>query len=174
MAGLIQKNEKHEFLYQYARAAFDDELQRFRNIEDKASKYLNLLSVVIVGYTLMLRLFSEKIFSNPAIISWLIFFSIFLTYLALITSWSFLFRALKFMDMPRLPLDDNFIDSFEPKNLPTIHFALMKACNNALTYARQGNTIKSQLLIKGYRDIGLAMWALSISVALIVAANFPL
>ena len=27
------KSEKHEFLYTYARAAFDDELQRFRNID---------------------------------------------------------------------------------------------------------------------------------------------
>ncbi|WP_166670346.1 hypothetical protein [Oceanimonas baumannii] len=40
--GSLMKSEKHEFLYTYARAAFDDELQRFRNIEDKSARYLSL------------------------------------------------------------------------------------------------------------------------------------
>ena len=49
------KSEKHEFLYTYACAAFDDELQRFRNIEDKSARYLSLLSVGIVAYTVILH-----------------------------------------------------------------------------------------------------------------------
>ena len=31
------KSEKYEFLYEYARSSFDNELLRFKNLEDKAS-----------------------------------------------------------------------------------------------------------------------------------------
>ncbi len=49
------KNDKYEFLYNYARSSFDDELQRFKNIEDKASKYISLFSILIVGFTALIR-----------------------------------------------------------------------------------------------------------------------
>ena len=156
------KSEKHEFLYQYARAAFEDELQRFRNIEDKAAKYLSFLSIGIVAYTLMLRFFSPVFFPPEEIIQWAICSVVVFT----------LYRALRFIEMPRLPLHEVFINEYEPKSLPTIHFSLMRTCSTALEYARAGNSEKSQLLIKGYREIGVAMWALSISAMLIVSASY--
>ncbi|AKO53502.1 hypothetical protein ABA45_14660 [Marinobacter psychrophilus] len=170
--GLLMKSEKHEFLYQYARAAFEDELQRFRNIEDKATKYLSFLSIGIVAYSLMLRFFSSAFFPPEGILQWAACSVIAFTYLALVSAWSFLYRALRFIDMPRLPLHESFINEYEPKSLPTIHFSLMRTCSTALEYARSGNAEKSQLLIKGYRDIGVAMWALSISAILIVSTSF--
>ncbi|WP_296592604.1 hypothetical protein [Methylophaga sp.] len=167
-----QKSEKHEFLYNYARNGFDDELQRFRNIEDKASKLLSLLSIGIIAFTLLLRYQSAFLFPPNQIISYLACITIALTYLAFITSWSFLYRSLAFIEMPRLPLDEKFIKDFEPKDLATIHFALTKSCSNALVFARAGNEIKSSLLIKGHKDIGIAMWFLTSSVVLIVLAKF--
>jgi hypothetical protein len=71
--------------------------------------------------------------------------------------------------MPRLPLDDKFIERYEPESLPTIQFALTKTCSEALKYARKGNAEKSELLIKSYKDIAFAMWSLTVSVILIVS-----
>lgn len=160
------KNEKHEFLYDYARAAFDDELQRFRSIEDKSAKYLSLLSVGIVAYTIMLRLYSSSFFPAESFIQWLTCTAVAVTYLSFISAWSFLYRALRFTEMPRLPFGDDFIRGYEPLDLPTIHFALTRSCVEALKYARQGNHDKTLLLIKGYKDIACSMWALSISATL--------
>lgn len=171
-SGAGMKNEKHEFLYHYARAAFDDELQRFRNIEDKAAKYLSFLSVGIVAYSLMLRFAAPIFFPPEGFWEWVTCMVIAVTYLALFTAWSFLYRALRFIEMPRLPLDESFIEDYEPRSLPTIHFALTRTCSTALALARAGNTEKSKLLVKGYREIGWAMWAFSISVILIVVMNF--
>lgn len=165
------KNEKHEFLYNYARAAFDDELQRFRNIEDKAAKYLSLLSVGIVAYTFLLRFYTASIFPAETFLQWCACIAVFVTYLAMISSWSFLYRALSFIEMPRLPLDDEFIGRYEPETLPTIHFALTRSCADALKYARKGNLEKSELLIKGYKDIAFSMWAISVSVMLLILSN---
>lgn len=90
------KSEKHEFLYTYARAAFDDELQRFRNIEDKSARYLGLLSVGILAYTVILRLYSDLLFPAESLLQWVACAVVTLTYLAFSSSWSFLYRALRF------------------------------------------------------------------------------
>jgi len=162
------KSEKHEFLYTYARAAFDDELQRFRNIEDKSAKYLSLLSVGILAYTVILRFYSDLLFPAESLLQWVACAIVALTYLAFASSWSFLYRALRFREMPRLPLDEKFIERYEPESLPSIQFALTKTCSEALKYARKGNAEKSEFLIKGYKDIAFAMWSLTLSVMLIV------
>lgn len=165
------KNEKHEFLYNYARSAFEDELQRFRNIEDKSAKYLSLLSVGVVSYTIILRFYSASFFPAETVIQWLACIVVVVTYLAMASSWSFLYRALRFTEMPRLPLDEEFINKYEPESLPTIHFALTRTCSDAIKYAREGNSEKSKLLIKGYKDIAFSMWALTLSVILILSSN---
>ena len=162
------KSEKHEFLYTYARAAFDDELQRFRNIEDKSARYLSLLSVGILGYTIILRFYSDIFFPAESILQWIACVVVALTYLAFASSWSFLYRALRFREMPRLPLDERFIERYEPESLSTIQFALTKTCSEALKYARKGNAEKSELLIKGYKEIAFAMWSLTLSAILII------
>ncbi|MBR9857735.1 MAG: hypothetical protein GYB38_08500 [Gammaproteobacteria bacterium] len=163
------KNEKQEFLYNYGRAAFDDELQRFRNIEDKAAKYLSLLSVGVVAYSVVLRFYSEEFFPPETLFQWVICIAVSITYVALFSSWSFLYRALRFTEMPRLPFDQMFLDEYEPESLPTIHFVLAKTCAEALKYAMKGNSVKSTLLIKGYKDIAFAMWSLTLSVILIMS-----
>lgn len=165
------KNEKHEFLYNYARAAFEDELQRFRNIEDKSAKYLSLLSVGVVAYTVILRFYSSSFFPAETVVQWLTCIAVAITYLAMASSWSFLYRALQFMDMPRLPLDKEFIKKYEPESLPTIHFALTRTCSDAIEYARNSNSDKTKLLIKGYKEIAFAMWALTLSVILILTSS---
>lgn len=163
------KSEKHEFLYNYARAAFDDELQRFRNIEDKSVRYLSLLSVGIVGYTIILRFYSDAFLFAESLLKWITCIVVAVTYLAFASSWSFLYRALRFREMPRLPFNKEFIDRYEPESLSTIQFALTKTCSEALKYARQGNAEKSKLLIKGYRYIAFAMWSLTLSAILIIS-----
>ncbi len=165
------KNEKHEFLYNYARAAFEDELQRFKNIEDKSAKYLSLLSVGVVAYTIILRLYSSSFFPAETTIQWFTCIVVAITYLAMASSWSFLYRALRFTEMPRLPFNEEFISTYEPESLPTIHFALTRTCLDAIKYARTGNAEKSKLLIKGYKDIAFSMWALTLSVILIISSN---
>lgn len=168
------KNEKQEFLYNYGRAAFEDELQRFRNIEDKSAKYLSLLSVGIVAYSILLRFYSEAFYPAEAFFQWIICFVVAITYAAFVSSWSFLYRALRFTEMPRLPFDQNFLDQYEPESLPTIHFTLAQTCAEGLEYARKGNSIKSNLLIKGYKDIAFAMWSLTLSVILIMSYSFTM
>ncbi len=151
------KNEKQEFLDNYGRAAFEDELQWFCNIEYKLAEYFSLFSVGIVVYLTLLRFYSEAFFPAETFVQWVICVAVAITYIALVSSWSFLYKALRFTEMPRLPFDQEFIDRYEPESLPAIHFTLAQTCADALKYAKKGNSTKSELLIKGYKDITFAM-----------------
>lgn len=166
------KNDKYEFLYHYSRSAFEDELQRFRNVEEKANKFIALLSIVIVGYTALIQAYAKAFFSPSTFIEYLCLTFIALTYIALVSSWSFLFRSLKFIEMPRLPLDQKFIDNFKEKELPTHHYTLSITCNDGLILARESVTKKSKLLIKAYKDISFAAWLISISLCLLTIITY--
>lgn len=166
------KNEKYEFLYNYSKAAFEDELQRFRSVEEKANKFIALLSIVIVAYTVLIQAYA-KIFSSPStFIEYACLIFIVLTYISLIASWSALFRSLKFIEMPRLPLDKMFIENFKSRDLATHHYTLSITCSDALISARDSVTKKSKLLIIAYEDISFATWLISISLCLLTVTTY--
>ena len=161
------KNDKYDFLYHYARSSFDDELQRFKNIEDKASKYISLFSILIVGFTALIRFSGSSLFPATNILDWITVIVVLITYISFISSWSFLFRALKFTDMPRLPLDDAFLDDYRSKDLPTNQYGLTVTCKEALHLAREANTKKSKFLIKAHSEISISVCFLSLSLILL-------
>jgi len=162
------KNDKCEFLYGYGREAFEDELKRFRNIEDKSAKYLSFLSIGVVAYTLAVRLFSTSIYPWEIPLQGVSCLAVAITYLYMISSWSLLYRALKVAEMPRLPFDLAFIEKYEPETLPSIQFALMKTCSSAVKHARSVNIEKSKLLCQGYESVAMSMIMLTISLVLIL------
>ncbi|EOX4985420.1 hypothetical protein ACT7TF_003378, partial [Vibrio cholerae] len=159
----LMKNDKYEFLYNYAKSAFDEEIARFKNLEEKASRFIGLYSILIAAFTAVVTASVGVIIPLDIWYKWLILSVIVVTYVSFISSWSFLFRALKFMDMPRLPLDENFLQQFRERDLPTNHYALSMSCSNALKYARQANGQKSNFLQKAHKEIEVSVWLLTIS-----------
>ena len=155
--------EKYKFLYEYSRAGFEDELQRFRNMEDKTAKFLSFLSIIIVSYTLMLRFYSDLLFPIESCLQWIAIVSILITYIGLISSWGALFRSLVLTKMPRLPLDKSTVEFVENNDLITVYYHLSLTSVNALSQAKESNVGKSKLLNIGSRDIAFSMWALCIS-----------
>src|SRR5690606_31404654 len=98
------------------------------NIEDKSAKYLSLLSIVITVFTLLLRFLSSKFFPPKSVFEWASCVAVFLAYAAMISSWSLLFRSLRPVQMPRLPISDAFFSQYDSQTLVTNHFELSKVC----------------------------------------------
>lgn len=166
------KNEKFEFLYEFAKASFDEELTRFRSIEDKASKFIGLLSIMILGYTAIIR-FSGKVFFPPEnTYQWITIILIFLTFLALVSSWSLLFRTLCLIEMPRLKFDEEYIQEFKENSFSTNHYLLSMACSKVLAEARESNSVKTNLLNIAYRDMTYSAWFLSLSLLMLTITAY--
>ncbi len=166
------KNEKYEFLYYYAKSALDDELQRFKNHEDKANKFISLLSIVIVGYTVIIKTYSDTFFPPSRFLEWLCLTLVSITFLALVSSWSKLFSSLNFIQMPRLPLDNEFIEKYKNQSLPTNQYTLSITCENALKFARKSVEKKSDLLMKAYEEIAFSAWLITISTIIMVITSY--
>lgn len=165
------KNDKYEFLYNYGRAAFEDELKRFQNIEAKAGRYLSFLSVGIVAYTYMVKTYAAVFFppSNPA--EWLVLVLVAFTYFSLICSWSHLYRAIRFIEMPRLTYNYKIIEFVENADLVSVHYHFSKMAAHALELGREGNRQKSKLLTLGYKDIVLSAFLLTFSALMMTGLN---
>ncbi|MCB2261864.1 MAG: hypothetical protein LGR52_02830 [Candidatus Thiosymbion ectosymbiont of Robbea hypermnestra] len=160
------KNEKYEFFYEYARASLDDELNRSSRIEEKTGKFINLLSIIVAAYSLLLRYLVPDIFPLQGVFRWSIVVAIAITYLGLLLSWGFLYKALKFVEMPRMPLDDKFITMFKNRTLPTNHYTLGITASQALKDARKANSDKLELVRMGYRGMAFSVLCLSVSLLL--------
>lgn len=164
------ENHNHHFLYQYARSIFDEELQRFRNLEEKAAKFFGFLTAGIAVYTFLLGELATEIFPPQNFFQGCACIAAGLTYAAMMSAWSFLYRAIDLKKMPRLPLDDDLITAYKQEPLHKVHLALARSCAKALEAARDQNTQKARLLTQSYEDITFAMWTLSASIVFTLIA----
>jgi hypothetical protein len=162
------KNDKYAFLYDFAKGSFDGELQRYRNIEEKASRYMAFLSILIVSYTTILRFSVDLFFPVDGFFKGLAVVLVCISYVSLCSAWSLLFRAVRFVEMPRLPCDDETIEDFDKHGLATMHLSLAKTCIEGGGIAREANSRKVRLLMKAHDDIGVCTWAITLSVGTLV------
>src|SRR3989338_2369604 len=152
------KNEKYELLFFHAKSSFDAELDRFKSIEEKASKFISLLSIAIAAYGGGLTYFMEQYLPPDSVTEWVFTIVVLFALLALASSWSLIFRSLYFVEMPRLPLDDETFRNIEAHNLATNHYLLSKTCQEGTLLARKAIDKKLELLRLSYTDIALSAW----------------
>lgn len=157
------KNEKYEFLFEHAKASFEVELERFTSAEEKAGKFISLLSIAIAAYGASVALILERYMPIDSMAEWLFVFISFLALMALASSWSLIFRSLNFIEMPRLPLDNETFNCVEENNLATIHFLMAKTCQEGTDIAREAVNSKFDLLRIAYTDIILSAWSIFVS-----------
>lgn len=162
------KNEKYAFLFEHAKASFEVELERFSSAEEKASKFISLLSIAIAAYGASVALILERYLPIDSITEWLFVSFSALALMALASSWSLIFRSLNFIEMPRLPLNDETFNSFEKNNLATIHYSMAKTCQVATDIAREAVNSKFNLLRIAYTDIILSAWSIFASFLVLV------
>lgn len=164
--------EKKEFLYQYARDAFNSELDRFKSAEEKAAKFITLLSIAIVAYGASLKVFAEAYMPPKTILEWVLFMVVGFTLLALASSWSLLFRSLNMIQMPRMPLTDKTFENFRHLELDNLQHDLAQTCRKGLDLARANVDCKFSLLKLAYRDITLSAWLIIVSFSIVGLISF--
>lgn len=175
-----EEKDKADFIFQHAKARFDDEIERFKNMENKASKFIGLLSIVIFGYTTLIRLSGGVFFPPKTAIDWVTFSFVTLTFLALAASWGLLFRSLKFREMPRLHIDKNYIEEFKKTKLFENQYLIAESFSDSFGLARAANTDKTKPLLHAYTFMSLSACLLLASLILLATTaylkngNFPM
>lgn len=155
---------KWEFLYQYAVKALDQDIERFHNLDDKISKFITIITIIISVFVATIPFVFKNHVPPKSIYEYLFMILLFFTFIALCSAWSFLFRALKLTDVPRMPFNDDIISLFkdDKKNTDRILLALSQSCLKAFEKHKEVNKTKVDHLNKAYDDI---FWASSFIIA---------
>ena len=107
---MIKKSEgikkMREVAHEYAKFSLTYELKRFETIDSKATKFLSFVSVMFgLQITVVSKVFDD-LFPPESGMQCIIVFLLFLLSVFLISSWFYLFRAIKVTDVPTLMLKE--------------------------------------------------------------------
>lgn len=131
----------------------NEEINRFIRIDDKAAKYLSILTLVAAvsgffGKWIIVNLIPPKSGAELAldIVGATLFIMIFV-------SWVLIFNVLRIHTVTKMPLDDETIDFFDNNELVYIYYALALANKDALAENRRITNLKSKRLYNGYISV---------------------
>ena len=164
--------EKYKVLYEHQKNQFEKEVERYRRLEEKATKYFGSMTIAVGAYLFLARWAIENITPPKNPIDWVVIISIAITFLSFMSSWSFSFRATKLSDIIRMPSDATLIDYFTDNQRGTVLLGLSRKYSEAITEIGKNYREKLALVRKTYSEITFTAWALSISVALITASQW--
>jgi hypothetical protein len=131
----------------------NEEISRFIRIDDKAAKYLSILTLVAAvsgffGKWIIVNLIPPKSGTELAldIVGATLFIMIFV-------SWFLIFNVLKIQGIKTLPLDDETIKFFDNNELVDIYYGLARGNKDAFEENGKITDLKSRKLHYGYISI---------------------
>lgn len=158
--------ERYKFLYELSRKALDEELDRYKKLDEKASRFLSILSIGIVAYTALLNAGASKIFPlhNVSLAGWMFVILAVLTFIALLSSWFRIFNSIKLSKSPRISIGPQTNIIAEEEELITMYYALSLSCQAAMATARSILEEKTGYLESAYKEIQFSTYLLGASV----------
>lgn len=147
--------ENYKFLYELSKKALDEELDRYKKLDEKASRFLSILSIGIVAYTALINASSPKLqaMSSLGFSGWVFVTLTALTFVALFSAWFRIFNSIKLSDSPTIEIGKTVNELAEDEELITMYNALALSCQDALSLARPVLKAKTDYLESAYREI---------------------
>lgn len=147
--------ERHKFLYELSKKALDDELDRYKKLDEKASRFLSILSVGIVAYTALINAASPRtLMMNHAGWGTTVFMILAgLTLVALISAWYRIFATIRLFSVPRVQIGEEANMLAEEEELVTMYYQAALACQKAVSQAQRLLENKLSNLRVAYNEI---------------------
>jgi hypothetical protein len=142
--------EKYRELYVLAKEAFGEELSRSFRIDEKASKYLSVVTLLLGifgsfgGRILSSNIPPKNLLDHFALLLGMCAFG------SLIYTWLILFQILRVHDFKKIPIPVEF---FESNSLPDIYRGMAQGLKDNLAINRNLGDRKARLLWRGHLGI---------------------
>lgn len=152
--------QKYQELYALAKEAFAEELARSARVDDKASKYLAAVGIVIGAWAFFAKYAMDSCI--PVVLSAdlaLLVLTPLLLFLLLGTGWA-LFSTLRVHVFVKIPVEPDF---FKQNTLATVYWAMARGMKDGMLQNRKQGNLKAAYLTRAYH---LMAW----DVALLVLA----
>ena len=145
--------EKYKELYELSKEVLKEELSRFTRIDDKAAKYLSVLTLAAGAAAYFGKWVIDNLIPPKSSLEWVMVTLAALLCAAIFVSWFFIFNALRLHNLTKPPLNDEVIKFFDDNNMIDIYYALTKGNRDALKVNRDTTDRKSRRLYDGYNAI---------------------
>lgn len=143
-----QQIEKYKELFYLSKEVFNEEMNRSARMDEKASKYLAVLTFLlgIFGF------FSEKIYKSIIpphhCLEWILLSTFAILIIVLVSAWLYTFRVLQIRNFEKIPID---IDFFANQRLITVYDGMTRTIKSSVEYNREKGNEKSKFLSNGYK-----------------------
>lgn len=144
---------KYKELYNLSKEILNEELSRFNRIDDKAAKYLSVLTLVAGVSGFFGKWLIDKLIPPKNNLEWALVIIGALLFIMVFISWFLIFNVLRLHTITKMPLTAETIDFFYANELVDIYYTLAKGNKDALEENRKRTNIKSRRLHHGYISI---------------------
>ncbi|MFE8049315.1 hypothetical protein [Brenneria goodwinii] len=158
--------------YDYQEAQHKSALERMRNLEEKGLKVFASLSVIVTAFVLLIRFMSDFFITHKGdvlVIITMIFGGF--TFLCLCSAWSFMFRAVLLVNIPKLPVNPDDMDPlFLDNTRDSSYTGLSNLHAQATAEIESAHSQKAKLIGLSFRDMAFTGWSFLFFVILVVAS----
>jgi hypothetical protein len=163
---------KYEELYKLSKDGLDEELARFKRLDDKASIYFSVLSILLVISVFAGKFTLDLILPPTILLEW-ICFSLAMAFIgSLLMALLFVFSVLRTSYiLTKIPVSHELITFFDEHTYLDVIDALTRGNVGAVEENRKVSDQKIQKLIWGYRLSLLSIFLIAIF-TLAIVANF--
>jgi len=168
---------KYAELYEHSKAVLAEEMARSSRTDEKASKYLTALSLVLGALVFFFQQLVEKNLLPPkGMLDCLIFQVMIVLFGAALLAWWFVFSSFRIHQFKKPPLDQNTFDFYDDdaNDLGTIYYTMAKGNMDALAHNKSVGDRKSQALYRGYWAMNVAVVAVAVLFLLLLVRHWNL
>lgn len=156
--------DKYKFLFEYQKASFDAERDRYFKFEDKGAKYLSHITIFIGLYVFLIKIFTDSANNSPILFELLYFLSVFATVFFGGRAWMAIFRCVKINSFFKMPCDEELIMFFKKNKRDGVYLYLSKLYSKATMFYEEKNLERGQLLATAHKQIIATGFAFVVSV----------
>lgn len=145
----------------YVKERYTDELQRFKDVEDKAIKLTSLLSVLIAALGTGLGLNKEPLISPEHIIDWLIIALAVYLMIFLFCSWANAMSAIKIGRFPVVPHNREALEWIQEADTHDCEVYIARCYIDVIQLLSKEIERKVDALQYCYKDLTISAWLAS-------------
>ncbi len=160
-------SDKYNDLFDFYIKLYDDEIARFRELDNKIARFLSVYSIMIaltgfVGLNLRFILRGAEL-NTLVLINYICLASVLLL---LIPGWYYLLSGLKLDNIQRFAYNQKIIDFFSNYELIDIKYALSVRAKDAIEYNVEVGNKKAKKIVKAFKWSFFAMGLFIVSLLL--------
>lgn len=159
--------KKYEELYKLSKDGLDEELKRFHQLDEKASRFLSVLSILLVVSGFAGKFAVESVVPPVNLLDWLCLVSALVFIISILIALLIVFSVLMIQNLIKIPMSKTLINFFDTYIYLDAIYALTKGNIDAVTENRNITDRKVKKLTWAY-------WIIFISIIFAIIFVFAI